>query len=313
MRARKVRQAGGRHVRRVCHDEVARRLGDEGVGELLAVLAGEHDRLRAVDARLQRHLHIGRADRIHVVGLVEPGERVERAGGEHVERLLVALARLKLRQVVREVGRLQHQRAAAGQRRERVDQSLPLRPAGPDRQRHRQHRHARQGVGEEGQQRADPVIHAGEARILHVVVRRHQPPRGGGVGGDPAEHGVEAVRRRRERLARLLEMVGEEHDHAVVAAMRGEPDAARHEMGREQVVRHRHAGELHRRRRDRRGVRDRLRELAGVEIEARIVAVARGAGRCGGDRRRANHQQQRHKKESPHGLASRKFAVWAMW
>ena len=111
-------------------DLVAGRLGGVGARILLRILVGDDQRLGREQRLLQPRLDVERADRIGVLRLVERGDRVERAGSQHVQRLLVEAARLVLRQIVREVGGLQDERVAVDQRRQRVRHAVPVGAAG---------------------------------------------------------------------------------------------------------------------------------------------------------------------------------------
>lgn len=119
--------------------------------------------------------------------------RVQVAGGDGMQHLLVTPARLVVRQVVAEVGGLDDQRARRHPGRQPRDQMVPLRARGADAHRHRQHRHAGEQLRHVGQQLAQAVLALEELRRRHLR-RLQQRGHGAAVGGYAAEHGVEVAR-----------------------------------------------------------------------------------------------------------------------
>jgi hypothetical protein len=83
-----------------------------------------HDDRRGTAPRLQARLQIHRPAAVEMVGLEQARKTGRIAGGEQVQRLLVTPPRLVMRQVMREIGGLQHQRSRPGKRRERRDERL---------------------------------------------------------------------------------------------------------------------------------------------------------------------------------------------
>ncbi len=108
-RSRRIRANLRRRLWLVELDHIARRA--RPLAGRVGVRVGiEHDRRsRVEDLLLEAQLQILRAARIRVLGLPQPHDRVRPTGGQHVERLLIALRRFRRRQIVGEIGRLNHQ------------------------------------------------------------------------------------------------------------------------------------------------------------------------------------------------------------
>ena len=93
------------------------------------------------------------------------------------------------------------------------------------------------------------------------------------VGRHLAEHGVEGTPRRREGPACALEVVGRQHDDAVVAVVARDKEGACDEVGGNEVMRHGEAADFARRDVQLLRRSDRLDEDAVVAVERRDAGL----------------------------------------
>ena len=250
---------------------------------------------------------------------MQRGDLVEVAGGQHVQRLLVADAGFVVRQEVREVGRLDDERPLAREGREDIGHRVPVAALAAHGGGDRQHRHVGKQRAHEGQQRLEAVIAAKQAGGAVDEAGRRLDQRGcrGAVGRNGAEDRLDIAQRGGEGLAGATEMIGEDEQDALVACPGGGLQAFGDEMRREQVMRNGDAGERHRRRRDRVGRPERLAKQRFVRIDrGKGGAFARAILGQGGDGQEQRHenraQSARRTSGEGHGFATTKLSTFEM-
>ena len=195
------------------------------------------------------------------------GDRIEIAGGQDVQHLLIVLEGLVRRQIVGKIGRLDDERLVGHDAVECRYQLVPLRLLRPERDRDRNDRNIGEEMPDVRQDGADAVVLLEQVRGFDQPSLTEQPGCVLLIGPDDPQGGLEIAQGGGERQPRFLEVVREQDDDPVVARALGNPKRMCDQVGRQQVVRNSYSGNLLPRYLELRGGVDRAQKRIGIGVK----------------------------------------------